>query len=314
MKTCLVTGGCGFIGSNLVKHLCKNNWKVSVVDNLSSGKLSNIEGVNCETFITNFDDQKILKKIKENKFDIIFHLAAIPSVQYSINNPDITTDINVTSTIRLFNAAIGNIKRIVFSSSAAVYGNYNENNIKESFLKNPISPYAWQKSSIEDISKIFCSLYNIDIVCLRYFNVYGPFQHGESSYSSVISSWFNNVYKEIPIRFDGDGEQTRDFVYIDDVIIANELFANSLIPFKGDSFNIATGKSISNNDILKYFKKDYKIKINYSNSKEGDIKHSCANIEKSKKQVGFKASVEFNEGFKKTSAWWKSIQKKGKKC
>ena len=310
MKTCLVTGGCGFIGSALVKHLYKKGWKITVVDNMTSGRVNDISSY-CQNFIKNdFDNINVLSKIKIGFFDYIFHLAAIPSIQYSIDNPSSTTNNNITATVRLFEAAIGNVKKIIFSSSAVVYGNVYDCKLTEDLVKKPISPYAWQKSSIEEISKIFCNLYEIDIVCLRYFNVYGPGQSGSSPYSSVVSSWFNNIYEDTSIRFDGNGEQSRDMVYIDDVVVANELFANSKKRFFGDVYNVATGISITNCNILKHFNAHYRLSISYSKSKPGDIKYSCASIEKINKDLNFKPTISFDEGFQKTKEWWETITKK----
>lgn len=304
MKTCLVTGGCGFIGSALVKRLVGMGIHVYVVDNLSSGNVLNLVDVDCKIFATNFDNQKIIQMIKEKKFDTIFHLAAIPSVKYSIENPSMTTDINITSTVRLFEAAIGCVNKIIFSSSAAVYGNKYECSIESSFEKYPITPYAWQKSAIEDISKIFCDLYDIDIVSLRYFNVYGPGQVKESSYSSVIPTWLSCVDSGTCLTLNGDGMQSRDFVYIDDVVTANIIAANHNEQFNGIAYNISTGISTTNNSVLKYFY-DYFGDVSIKNDapRLGDIRFSLGNSSRIKSQLKFLAKTNFNEGIIKTFDW-----------
>lgn len=301
LKTCLVTGGCGFIGSALVKQLVEQNIEVYVVDNLSSGNTMNLLNIDCQIFTTNFDNQKIIQLIKEKKFDTVFHLAAIPSVKYSVENPSLTTDINIASTMRLYEAAIGNVNRIIFSSSAAVYGNEHKNDIISTSSKHPATPYAWQKSAIEDISKIFCNLYDIDIVSLRYFNVYGPGQIGGTQYSSVISTWLHCIENNIPLTLDGDGTQSRDYVYIDDVVRANIIAANHDEQFEGISYNISTGKPTTNNKILEYFY-DYfgEINVKKAPQRKGDIKLSLGNSSIIKSHLNFSTETCFDEGIIKT--------------
>jgi UDP-glucose 4-epimerase len=304
LKTCLVTGGCGFIGSALVKRLIEQHIEVYVVDNLSSGSILNLTNVDCKIFATNFDNQNILQMIKEKKFDTIFHLAAIPSVKYSVENPALTTEINIASTVRLFEAAIGNVSKIIFSSSAAVYGNKYENDISSIFGKCPITPYAWQKSAIEDISKIFCNLYDIDIVSLRYFNVYGPGQIGGTPYSSVISSWLYCIENNMPLILEGDGMQSRDFVYIDDVVNANIIVANYGEHFNGIAYNISTGIPTTNNSVLEYFC-DYFGEINVKKipKRKGDINLSLGNSSRIKSHLNFSTETSFSEGIIKTFNW-----------
>jgi UDP-glucose 4-epimerase len=296
-----VTGGCGFIGSALVKQLVKQNIDVYVVDNLSSGNVINLANVDCKIFATNFDNQKVIQLIKEKKFDTIFHLAAIPSVRFSVESPALTTEINIASTLRLFEAAIGCVNKIVFSSSAAVYGNKYEHDISSVFEKHPLTPYAWQKSAIEDISKIFCNLYDIDIVSLRYFNVYGPGQNGSSQYSSVISSWLYCIENNAPLTLEGDGTQSRDYVYIDDVVKANIAVANHNEQFKGISYNVSTGKSTTNNKVLEYFY-DYfgEISVKKAPQRTGDIKLSLGNSARIKSHLSFSTETCFDEGIIKT--------------
>jgi UDP-glucose 4-epimerase len=304
LKTCLVTGGCGFIGSALVKRLVRQNIDVYVVDNLSSGDILNLVDVDCKIFATNFDNQKIIQMIKEKKFDTIFHLAAIPSVKYSVENPALTTEINIASTVRLFEASIGCVNKIIFSSSAAVYGNKYEHDISSIFGKHPITPYAWQKSAIEDISKIFCNLYDIDIVSLRYFNVYGPGQIGGTPYSSVISTWLHCIETHIPLVLEGDGTQSRDFVYIDDIVRANIIAANHHEQFNGIAYNISTGIPITNNRILEYFD-DYfgEINVKKAPSRKGDIKFSLGNSSRIESHLSFSTETSFSEGIAKTFNW-----------
>jgi len=298
MKTCLVTGGCGFIGSNLVKQLHKDGWLIDVADNLSFGSLKNLNGINVNIIQDNFDSPQIINNIQNKKYSIIFHLAAIPSVAYSVEHPSLTTDINLASTVRLFEAARGNVKRIVFSSSAAVYGNEYAYSVSPSFAKSPSTPYAWQKASIEDAAKIFGELYDIDIVSLRYFNVYGHGQNGSSSYSTIISAWLDCVKNNKPLRLDGTGDQSRDFIHVDDVVNANILAANYNYNLHGKSFNISTNISTTCNQILQYFQ-DYfgQLKIKNMPERKGDIKLSKGMYNNC---IGFKPQINFAEGILKT--------------
>jgi UDP-glucose 4-epimerase len=303
-KTCLVTGGCGFIGSALVRKLVEKEIIVYVVDNLSSGDKNRLSDVDCNLIISNFDNQNILQMIKEKKFDTIFHLAAIPSVKYSVENPSLTTEINIASTVRLFEAAIGCVNKIIFSSSAAVYGNKYDHDISSIFGKHPITPYAWQKSAIEDISKIFCNLYDIDIVSLRYFNVYGPGQTGNTPYSSVISAWINCIENNDPLILEGDGSQSRDFVYIDDVVRANIITANHNEQFNGIAYNISTGVPTTNNKVLEHFCDYYEeVKVKNAPSRKGDIKLSLGNSSRIKSHLNFYTKTSFSEGITKTFNW-----------
>jgi len=297
-KTCLVTGGCGFIGSNLVKRLHGDNWLIDVVDNLSTGSLERLKDVSVTIIQDNFDSARVLQNIQNKKYDVIFHLAAIPSVQFSIENPTLTTEINLTSTIRLFESAVGNVKRIVNSSSAAVYGDYYEHNISPAVRMRPKTPYAWQKATTEDAAKMFCSLYDLDIVSLRYFNVYGPGQDGSSSYSTVISAWLNSIKLGEPLRLDGDGEQSRDYVYIDDIVEANILAADHPTQLNGKSYNISTNVSTTCNQVLQFFNSYFgQQKIKNAPERKGDIKSSLGMYNNN---IGYKPQITFEEGILKT--------------
>ena len=195
-----------------------------------------------------FADPNVLDRIAQKKYDIVFHLAANARVSYSVENPTITTEENVYKTVALFEACQkSNVRRIVFSSSSAVYGDVKELPIKEDDInsENIQSPYGLQKSVCEDFAKLFHRLYGTDIVSLRYFNVYGPGQTGDSAYSTAVSAWCNSVYTGKPLRSDGDGTQTRDMIFLDDVVFANILAAEAPPFVAGKSFNIATGISIT---------------------------------------------------------------------
>ena len=328
MKSALVTGGCGFIGSNLAKRLVREGWTVDVVDDMSSGKIDllsdcKIRVIPADLLFSFYDagvdrlqetihiiqgdfgHPAVLNNISEKKYDIVFHQAAIPRVLFSVENPFITTDVNISGTVKLFEACVGNVSRIVFASSSSVYGGADVLPTSEDTIKNPKSPYAWQKSSIEDISKIFCDLYDIDIVCLRYFNVFGPGQYGDSAYATAISAWCHAVKNGTPLRSDGDGSQSRDLCYIDNVVEANILASQSQDSFEGRCYNVACGDRTSNKEILDFFMSKFSnLEVKDSPWRAGDVMHTQADVSRAEEDFGYKPLVRFWEGLEKTISWW----------
>ena len=318
---CLVTGGCGFIGSNLVNRLVKLGHNVEVVDDLSNGHLEFLGHLKIRVspvsllgnFIVegDFSHQNIIDRIKSGHYDVVFHQAAIPRVLFSVENPFITTETNIGKTVALFEACIGNVNRVVFASSSSVYGGSEVLPIKETTQKDPKSPYAWQKSAIEDCAKMFGSLYDLDIVCLRYFNAFGPNQLGDSPYSTAVSAWCNNTKILSPLRSDGDGTQSRDLCYVDNIVDANVLAALSENKFMGKYYNIACGDRISNNEILKYFKDTFKHAVVLNAPwRSGDVMHTQADISLAREELGYDPKVSFWDGLKKTIEWWGILDEK----
>lgn len=329
---CLVTGGAGFIGSNLVHELVKQGHKVDVVDNFTNGFLENLDSLKTRVILSdllgiyedayenersedqvlvvegNFSSTQILKRIAENKYDVVFHLAANPRVEYSVRNPIDTTETNLFDSIYLCEAIKngGSKTRLVFSSTCAVYGNPSILPVKEAAEKNPESPYGWQKSSVEDFLRFASKLYDLDSIALRYFNVYGPRQRGGSPYSTAISAWCDKVSSGQPLRFDGDGTQTRDMVHVDDVVQANILAAESKNRLMGDVVNIGTGIETSNKQIIEMFKNRFSnLEINFSPKRLGDVDHVYADVQRAFDLLGFKAKVDLKTGLEKTFSWWK---------
>jgi nucleoside-diphosphate-sugar epimerase len=330
-RTCLVTGGCGFIGSHLVKRLYDDGWQVDIVDDLSNSTQEQLgdkfEGYaagtvrGCfgpsliDTLPTNavrlafsdFAEPAMLQRVRDGKYDVIFHLAAIPRVAYSVFDPVSTTETNIGKTIKLFHAAIGSVDKIVWSSSSSIYGGPDVLPIHESFEKRPRSPYAWQKSSIEDAAKIFCELYDIDITCLRYFSVFGPGQEGSSSYSTVVAAWCDAIFNDKQLRIDGTGEQRRDLCYVDNVVDANVLAAKSTMKFNGRCYNVGVGDVISLNEILDHFKKLFKItdeRVDRAPTRAGDVFQTQADIRRICEELDYVPKVKFWEGLEKTVEWW----------
>jgi UDP-glucose 4-epimerase len=307
----LVTGGLGFIGSNLAIQLSNNN-KVTIVDDLTSprkdwkdlfSQFNNIEIVqSC------FSDLEILSRIEAKEFDYVFHLAALPSVIYSVENPEHSFEVNVVKTMKLVDACSkAKINKFIFSSSSAIYGNssskiYSHNGTSETDDANPVSPYAWHKLTIENYLSMVEKLYGLNSISLRYFNVFGPGQFGGTAYSNAIAAWCHCVKNEISLRSDGDGKQSRDMVHVDNVVSANILAMNSKL---NGIYNVGTGLEYSNEAILKYFTNNFKnITVVNAPERAGDVKRTKANINKISNELNYKPVKGFWEGLSETWKWW----------
>ena len=324
----LVTGGCGFIGSCISKKLIDLGWNVEIVDDMSNGDYEFLDGYRIRSvpvqlgssfekqvknkeheilvLVGDFISHEVVRRIVEKKYDVIFHCAANPRVEYSVQNPVETTDENLTKTIKLFTHAIGNVKRIVFSSSCSVYGDPWQLPTTESHGKNPNSPYALQKLCVEEFARLYSKIYDLDVACLRYFNVYGPYQYGGSPYSTAIVSWCDKIKNGKFLRSDGDGTQSRDMVFVEDVADANILAATHKESFGGRCINIGTGVSYTNNQILDIFKSKFSnLKIEHASERPGDVKHTQSCGREAKKFLGFEPKHSLEEGLNKTFKWWK---------
>lgn len=246
----VVTGGAGFIGSYITKKLIEEGYEVFVIDNLLSGKKENIHK-DAKFFNLDIRNLKDIEPIfKDAKY--VFHLAAIPSVQYSIENPQETNDVNVNGTLNVLIAAKNaGVKRLVYSASSSVYGDVKVLPTTENEKAMPKSPYALQKYIGELYCKMFSQIYGLETVCPRYFNVYGEGQPSSGAYASVIAKFLALKKENKSLTIVGDGNQTRDFVNVDDVVRANILAATSDKVGKGESINIGTGKKTSVNEIAK---------------------------------------------------------------
>lgn len=253
MRKVLVTGGAGFIGTHLVNRLISDGVQVSIIDNFSTGKRENINpAAYCwEQDISTIDVEQLATYMKD--IDVIFHMAARPSVQYSIDYPIQSNQENVNGTLNILIAAQkANVKRIIFSSTSAVYGEPRKFPIHETDTINPMSPYALQKYIGEQYCRLFKK--NIETICLRYFNVYGEGMNNEGAYRSVISIFMEQMKNNKPLTITNDGTQTRDFVYVEDVVQANILAATDVnLRAKGEAYNIGSGNNISVNEIADLF-------------------------------------------------------------
>jgi UDP-glucose 4-epimerase len=308
----LVTGGAGFIGSHIVDKLMEDGYVVTVLDNLHTGSMENIDRHTNKRnlgFINgDIRDIDLVKKVLK-EVDVVFHEAALASVTLSVKDPILTDQINVEGTLSLLKASCDqNVKRFIYASSAAVYGKTKSPCKKEDDHLSPTSPYGVSKLAAENYVQVFQRLYGIETVCLRYFNVYGPRQrvdvHG--SYGGVISIFINRILNNMPPTINGDGEQTRDFVYIDDVVKANMLAMNTE-KGTGEAFNIATGKGASINKVaetLKHIMNKTELKDVHTEPRPTDIKHGYADISKARKILGYEPQFSIEQGLTELVNWY----------
>ena len=306
-KNILITGGLGFIGSHIANELLDNN-KVVILDNLATGNINNIKNPNHENLkiikedirITNLEDLT-------SDIDYIFHLAAMASVPLSIDKPVECTDINLNATIKLLKSAVDNdVKKVILSSSSSVYGQNKNMPLKETEQPMPMSPYAASKASCELYLKSFYDSYGLNYVSLRYFNVFGPGQDKNSQYAAVIPNFISALLEGTQPEIYGDGEQTRDFIFVKDVVKANINAAES--DYNG-IINIASGEKLSIYQLYEIVKKTLNsdIEPKYLPTRQGDIKHSLADISNMKK-IDFKVdSSDFEEQLKETIEWFRTI-------
>lgn len=312
-KKALVTGGAGFIGSHLVDRLLKENWDVHVVDDLSSGHREFINPLSNKVFLCDFSSSQVLEKIKQARYDYVFHLAAVPRVSFSVEHPMESHETNVTKTLRLIDACRGNIQRFIFASSSSVYGGADKLPTPETYAKSPKSPYALQKSIIEDYLKQYWMHYKLDSACLRFFNVFGPRQLGGSPYSTAVSSWLTSIKKGDSMRSDGDGSQTRDVCYVDNVTDACHKAAVYSSPLAADCFNVACGERTSNAEILKKLTERYpQSKWHPAPWRAGDVMHTQADLTHIGQKLGYTPIVKFWEGLERTVEWYDSNWEKVK--
>ncbi len=305
----LVTGGAGFIGSNIADHLISEGHKVRILDDFSTGSMDNIKHLEgkIELVKGSISDKKTVEEAADG-VEYILHEAAQTSVVDSIRNPAKTWDTNIKGTKLLLNAAVKNdVKKIILASSANIYGTSPKLPKREDMHVKPNSPYGNSKLMNEVMAKKYHDDHGLEAVCLRYFNVYGPRQNPESGYSGVISKFIGWMADGKSPLIYGDGKQTRDFIYVEDVVHANMLAMKNR-KIKCDIFNIATGKETSLNEIVETLNGilGTNLKANYDEERMGDIRRSVADISKARKILGFKPKYSLKAGLKKTIEWYKS--------
>ena len=303
----LVTGGAGFIGSHLVESLIESGRDVVVLDNLSTGHLSNLSQFEdmIEFHEGDIRNRDMIAKAA-NGCDAIFHLAAVVSVPQTVENPVDSAMVNDMGTLFVLETARDlDIKRVVFSSSCAVYGDDPELPKMESMPVIPLSPYAVQKLNGEQYARIYSDLYDVKTICLRYFNVFGPRQDPSSPYSGVISIFMTKSSNgETPVIF-GDGNQSRDFVFVKDVVRAN-LLAACNNQAAGQVFNVGTGKAVTINELWRLTSNmsDFHGKPTYLETRPGDIYASLGDTCKASSILGFNAEYGFEQGLQMTYEWY----------
>jgi len=305
---CLVTGGAGFIGSNLVRRLIAQGDSVRVLDNFSTGKRENLDDLRDRIDLVEGDIRSyhIVREAVDG-VDLIFHEAALPSVPRSIKDPITTHEVGASGTMNILQAARDcGVSRVVFASSSSIYGNSETLPKHEGMIPSPLSPYAVTKITGEYYCRVFFELYGLETVVLRYFNVFGPYQDPASQYSAVIPKFIDIMrLGDRPTIF-GDGEQTRDFTFIENVVHANMLAATVETGVAGEVFNAACHDRISLNDLVDSLNRALGSEIEpiYAPPRLGDIKHSFASIDKFGTATGYEPQVSFAEGIERTVSWY----------
>lgn len=313
----LITGGAGFIGSNIIEKLIYQDNKIVCLDNFLTGKYENIaEFINHNNFELIEGDIRDIETCRKavNDIDLVLHQAALGSVPRSINDPITTNEININGFLNILQTATeAKVKRFVYAASSSTYGDHEELPKLEDKIGKPKSPYAITKYVNELYAEIYSKLYDIEVIGLRYFNVFGKRQSPEGVYAAVFPKFIKLLINHKSPIINGDGSQTRDFTYVDNVVQANELAAttknkNAL----NQVFNIAYGENNSLNDITKelinylseFDQEIAKVKPQYGNERPGDIKHSLASIDKAKKLLGYNPTHNVHQGLKEAIEWY----------
>jgi len=310
MANYLVTGGAGFIGSHLVVRLVELGHAVRVLDNFSTGQRANLEPVRgridlLEGDLRNPDDcRRACADI-----EVVFHEGAVPSVPVSVESPQETHDANVNGTFNLLMAARQcRCRRVVYAASSSAYGNLEESPKHEGLRPVPLSPYAVQKLVGELYCRAFTECYGLETISLRYFNVFGPRQNPASQYAAAIPAFVTAILKGVPPTVYGDGEQTRDFTYIDNVVHGNVLAARAQRT-AGEAVNVACGDQISVNRVIARVNGllGTDVRPVYTASRPGDVRHSMADIRLARELLGFEPQVDFDEGLRRAIGYYQSI-------
>lgn len=304
-RKALVTGGAGFIGSNVTRYLLDKGWDVRVIDDLSSGYKINLDNLDINFIEGSITDEKIMHDACKN-IDVVFHLAACVGRQKSLDDPILDANTNVIGTVNLLEGMRKHgVKRIVYSSSAAIFGELETQSIDESHPQNADSPYGVSKLAAEKMILAYCGIYNMTGVCLRYFNIYGVNQRYDL-YGNVIPIFAKRIFSGEPVTIYGDGEQTRDFVNVKDVAIANYLAATTDV--ETGVYNLGSGHSITINELASTMQKLAKTNsvIEYEPQRPADVRHCKADTSKVYNELGFSASVELIDGLIEYLDWFKN--------
>jgi nucleoside-diphosphate-sugar epimerase len=310
MATYLVTGGAGFIGSNIVDELLRRGHTVRVLDNFATGREDNLQdaGPHIDLIRGDVRDADAVERAVKG-VDYVVHQAALASVPRSIADPIANNEVNAQGTLNILVAAQKHgVRRVVYASSSSVYGDSEELPKVESMTPNPKSPYAVAKLAAEHYCRVFASLHGMTTVSLRYFNVFGPRQDPGSQYSAVIPLFVKALVEGTPPTIHGDGEQSRDFTFIDNVVSANLLACEANVS-GGKVYNIACGGRYTLNHLYDTLAAEIgtNIKAEYGPPRAGDVKHSMAGIDRIQQELGYQVSVSFEEGIKRTVRWYQEV-------
>lgn len=306
----VVTGGAGFIGSHIAAALSSSGARVRVLDDLSTGHRENLDeiGGDIDFVQGSVADEKLLLKVLED-VELIYHEAAIPSVPRSVEAPRQTHIASVDGTFSLLLAAKDSkVRRVVYAASSSAYGDQPTLPKSEQMAPDPLSPYAVAKLVGEYYCRVFTRVYGLETVALRYFNVFGPRQDPGSQYSGVVSRFISALFgNQRPVIY-GDGEQSRDFTYIENVVAAN-LSAGSAAGAVGKVINVANGERVTLNQLLAVLKEltgKQDVTADYVEPRVGDVRHSLADITMARELLGYESKVDLREGLKRTIEWWKT--------
>lgn len=305
----LVTGGAGFIGSNVVEHLVRQGRRVRVLDNFLTGKRENLQGVTGKIDLVEGDlrDLPTVRRVCEG-VQYVIHIGALPSVPRSVEDPVLSHEINVTGTLNVLVAARdAKSRRVVFSSSSSVYGDTPTLPKREEMMPAPLSPYAAHKLTGEHYCRIFWQLYGLETVALRYFNVFGPRQDPQSAYAAVIPRFITAILRgESPTVF-GDGTQSRDFTHVQNVIEANLAACVAPKEAVGEAYNVAGGDRISLLELIATINGilGKRIAAKFEPRRAGDVLHSQADIAKAIRLLAWKPSVTFRQGIERAVEWYR---------
>ena len=308
----LVTGGAGFIGSNIVRKLVEQGERVRVLDDFSTGKKENLVGIEdrVEVVVGSFIDRKLVNRVLQG-VRFVLHQGAIPSVPRSVADPVKSNEANITGTLNMLEGAReAGVERFVYAASSSAYGDTKVLPKVEDMPAKPLSPYAVGKYTGELYARVYADIYSLPTVSLRYFNIFGPYQDPASEYAAVIPKFILAMLNgEVPVIY-GDGEQSRDFTYIDNAAAANLLACKREKVGRGEVINVACGERFTLNQLVKQLSEIMGLEVEpeYAEARPGDVKHSLADISRAEELLGYRAEVDFKEGLKRTAEWFRKIK------
>jgi nucleoside-diphosphate-sugar epimerase len=313
----LVTGGAGFIGSNLVAALAAAGERVRVLDNLATGRWANLDGIEASSLVERLEgdirDADAVAKAARG-VEVIFHQAALGSVPRSVASPFESDSVNVGGTVRVLDVArhVG-VRRVVFAASSSAYGETDVLPKHELLPALPLSPYAVTKLACEQYLRVFSSIYGLETLSLRYFNVFGPNQSPDGAYAAAIPRFVDAALSLRPITIYGDGEQTRDFCYVDNAVRANLLAATCAQKLTGQVVNVAGGRRIGLNELTRELSRqlEREVAVEHVAPRAGDVRHSLADITRAKDLLGYEPRVRWEEGLGPTIAYLRALRKHG---